>query len=182
MEYFNDDGMPKNIISINSLTKEGFVKYLNEIKLLKENNLYDDSRIRARKKKDFRKTDSPNEKYQKEINNRKNIDEFIKDEKNKITDNFVINENADNRFYYFRFIFKGIPYYKIGITSQSLKDRYKKDYKKIEKILYNEKIDGAMKIEKELKERFKESIFPLAYLNGGGHTEIFDRDILELDY
>ena len=27
----------------------------------------------------------------------------------------------------------------------------------------------------------KNDIFPLTYLNGGGHTKTFDRDILELD-
>ena len=98
-----------------------------------------------------------------------------------ITDEFIKNENADNRLYYFRFSFKGKKYYKIGITSQTLEARYGKDYSKIEQILFNAKIDGALKIEKEIKERFKDDIFPLAYLNDGGHTETFDRDILELD-
>lgn len=99
-----------------------------------------------------------------------------------IIDNFVENPNADNRLYYFRFSFKNKKYYKIGITSQSLEARYGNEYSKIEKILYNKRIDGAIKIERDIKEKFKDDIFPLAYLNNGGHTETFDRDILELDY
>ena len=99
----------------------------------------------------------------------------------KYIDKLVINENADNRLYYFRFIFRNKKYYKIGITSQSLEERYGKDFVKIDKILFNERIDGAIKIEKEIKLKFKENIFPLAYLNGGGHTETFDKDVLDLD-
>ena len=100
---------------------------------------------------------------------------------NIFINNFVKNNNADNRLYYFSFRFRNKKYYKIGITSQTLKKRYGKDYEKIEKILYDEKIDGAMRIEKEIKEKYKDYIFPLAYLNGGGHTETFDKDILQLD-
>ncbi len=98
-----------------------------------------------------------------------------------LVDTFVENPNADNRLYYFRFIFKNKKYYKIGITSQTLKDRYGNEYNKIEKILYDKRIDGAIRIEKEIKEKFKKDIFPLAYLNNGGHTETFDKDILDLD-
>ena len=97
------------------------------------------------------------------------------------TTKLKINKNADNRLYYFRFIFKGKKYYKIGITSQTLKNRYGKDYNKIDKVLYNEKIDGAIKVERDIKKQFNDDVFPLAYLNGGGQTETFDRDILELD-
>ncbi len=62
-----------------------------------------------------------------------------------------------------------------------MKDRYGNEYNKIEKILYDKRIDGAIRIEKEIKEKFKKDIFPLAYLNNGGHTETFDKDILDLD-
>jgi len=91
------------------------------------------------------------------------------------------NIDADNIFYYFSFVYKDNKYYKLGITSQTLQERYGKDYFKINKILYNEKIDSAIRIEKELKQNFKEDIFPLKFFNDGGHTEIFDRDILEID-
>jgi len=100
---------------------------------------------------------------------------------NNITNAFVKNINADNRLYYFRFLFKNKVYYKLGITSQTLKERYGSEYTKIDKILYDEKIDGAIKIEKELKLKYKDDIFPLKYFNDGGHTEIFDKDILNLD-
>ena len=99
----------------------------------------------------------------------------------KIIDDFVKNKNADNRLYYFRFIFKNKKYYKLGITSQTLRERYGSDFKKIDRILYDEKIDNAIKIEKDLKSRFSNEIFPLIYFNDGGHTEIFDSDILNLD-
>lgn len=113
-------------------------------------------------------------------NEKRNLEEQEKI-KYSIVESFVINENADNRFYYFKFIFKEKTFYKIGITSQTLKERYGSDYSKIDKILYDKKIDGAIQTEKRLKEQFKDDIYPLAYLNGGGHTETFDRDILELD-
>ncbi len=129
-------------------------------------------------------------KQYKLVKNKLNIDDdlsfFVKNEAKQMNSNksdlkFIKNENADNRLYYFRFTFKGKKYYKIGITSQTLKDRYGTDYNKIEKILYDEKIDGAMKAEKDIKKQFSDDIFPLAYLNGGGHTETFDRDVLDLD-
>jgi len=94
---------------------------------------------------------------------------------------FVKNTNADNRLYYFRFIYKGKKYYKIGITSRTLRERYGQEYSKIDKILYDERIDGAMKAEKEIKIKYKNDIFSLAYFNKGGHTEIFDKDVLKLD-
>jgi len=116
-------------------------------------------------------------KYYKEIKKQS----IQKKEKHNIVDKFIKNSNADNRLYYFRFIFKNKVYYKLGITSQTLKERYGSEYKKIDKILYDEKIDSAIKIEKELKNQYKDDIFPLKYFNDGGHTEIFDKDILNLD-
>lgn len=113
--------------------------------------------------------------------NQKKWKRNIVTKKRSMIDGFVENPNADNRLYYFRFIFKGLKYYKIGITSQTLEKRYSTDYAKIDKILYDKKIDGAIKIESEIKEKFKDAIFPLAYLNGGGHTETFDKDVLGLD-
>jgi len=117
------------------------------------------------------------ELYKKKVQS----EEVTLKQKSSIIATFVKNENADNSLYYFSFIFKDKKYYKLGITSQTLKERYGKDFKKIEKLFYNEKIDGAIKIEKELKHKFKDDVFPLKYFNEGGHTEIFDKDILELD-
>ena len=98
-----------------------------------------------------------------------------------IVSTFIKNKNADNRLYYFRFKFKDKIYYKLGITSQTLKKRYGSEYYKIDKVLYDEKIDSAIKTEQELKLKYKDDIFPLKYFNDSGHTEIFDRDILDLD-
>lgn len=140
-------------------------KYKSHEKIIKERDSY------------IEKKRLENEiKYYEEIQKTKpkNLDKTI-------VTAFVQNKNADNRLYYFRFKFKNNIYYKLGITSQTLKERYGSDYKKIDKILYNEKINSAIKIERELKFKYKDDIFPLKYFNDGGHTEIFDKDILNLD-
>jgi len=93
-------------------------------------------------------------------------------------DSFIKNPNTNNRSYYFRFIFKNKIYYKPGITSQTLKDRYGSEYKKTYKILYNGKIDSAIRIARELKNKCENGIFLLKYLNDGRHTEIFNKDII----
>lgn len=117
--------------------------------------------------------------HQEKLNNKEVLLE--QNRAKSMVENFTINPNADNRLYYFRFIFKGQKYYKVGITSQTLKQRYGKEYDKIDKILYDELIDGAIKMEQKIKLKFQNDIFPLKYFNDGGHTEIFDRDVLELD-
>jgi len=163
MKYFNEKGIYINPISISSLNQEGYREFAKEAQLLKEQGIV------IQKKKKLNKIIKNHKTYQpiKPIS--------------KITDDFVKNKNADNRLYYFRFIFKNKKYYKLGITSQTLKERYGSNYKKIDKVLYDEKIDNAIKIEKDLKKRFSNEIFPLKYFNDGGHTEIFDSDILDLD-
>lgn len=93
----------------------------------------------------------------------------------------VKNDNADNRFYYFRFVFQNKKYYKLGITSQTLQERYGGEYLKIDKVLYDKKIDGAIKLEKLIKKEYQNNIFPLKFFNDSGHTEIFSDDILKLD-
>jgi hypothetical protein len=90
------------------------------------------------------------------------------------------NINADNILYYFSFEFKGNTYYKVGITRHSVKERYGIEANKIKKILYEERIDSAIKLEELIKHIFKEDLFPLKVFNSG-FSETFDRDILNLD-
>ncbi|MCK9477481.1 MAG: hypothetical protein M0R46_16310 [Candidatus Muirbacterium halophilum] len=156
MKYFNSEGKMINTVNISSLTKEGYREYSQEIASLKERGISLERNLKLQSIT----------KVQKKVN---------------ITHDFIKNPNADNCLYYFKFILNGKPYYKLGITSQTLKERYGKEYVKIDKILYNEKIDNAIKIEKKLKEEYKDNIHPLKYFNDSGHTEIFDKDILELD-
>lgn len=87
--------------------------------LMKYYSLMDIARMLAREKKELTKEDRIwiesifEEKYNKFII-KKNLT------KHNITQYFVVNDNADNRLYYFRFLFKNKKYYKIGITSQTL--------------------------------------------------------------
>mgnify|MGYP005988811355 CR=1 FL=1 len=92
----------------------------------------------------------------------------------------IENENSDNYLYYFKFIFKNKTYFKVGITSTSLKKRYGKEHEKINEILYCKKIDACIKTEKKILNEFKDDLFPLKYFNSG-YSEVFDKDVLQLD-
>ncbi|WP_418640591.1 hypothetical protein [Sulfurimonas sp. ST-27] len=91
----------------------------------------------------------------------------------------VINPNADHIFYYLKILYKNKAYYKIGITRHSVKDRYSSRNDRYI-ILYEQRVDGAIKFEEMLKQKFKKDLFHLALLGTKG-TEIFDKDILCLD-
>ncbi|MHB8098013.1 MAG: DUF723 domain-containing protein [Sulfuricurvum sp.] len=89
-------------------------------------------------------------------------------------------KNKKTTLYYIRI--KGTDLYKIGITSRSLRDRFTKDFSKIEVIHTEEFEDGIEAFDKEylvLKE-FKEFKYkgPKILLNG--NTEIFTKNILNL--
>jgi len=102
------------------------------------------------------------------------------DKQNKLVHSLIKNQNADNVFYYLKIIYKNTPYYKIGITRHSVVERYSSYTNNDYTILYEERVDGAIRFEEMLKEKFKKDLFHLALLGTKG-TEIFDRDILELD-
>jgi hypothetical protein len=94
--------------------------------------------------------------------------------------NIVENINSDNHLYYFKFSFKNKEYYKVGITSNSLENRYGSEFKKIERIIYFKKIDSCLKIERIILKEFKDNLFPLKYFKSG-YSEVFDMDVLGLD-
>ena len=89
---------------------------------------------------------------------------------------------ADYVLYYIKVRYKNRQFYKIGVTSNNLQKRYGDDHSKIEKILFEQRVIGALKAEKEILERFKEHLFPLAiFRDGNGASEFFDADVLGID-
>lgn len=76
------------------------------------------------------------------------------------------------------------PFYKIGITSRSIKERYPgSEYSKISKVLFCEKVVDAEAIEKQIKILFEDHSIPLDFFrNSDGKTEFFDQDVLQLDH
>ena len=92
---------------------------------------------------------------------------------------YNIEVGGERRLYYLRVVFKNKPYYKIGITKNTVADRYKAYDNFI--ILYDKIITKAETIETQIKKEFKADIFPIALLGTMG-TEFFDRDVLGLDF
>jgi len=91
----------------------------------------------------------------------------------------IEHAEADNVLYYLRISYKNRYYYKIGVTTNSVEERYKGiegEYK----ILYEKRLINAKKIESQIKNDFIDDNFKLALLGTSG-TEIYDRDILNLD-
>jgi hypothetical protein len=99
----------------------------------------------------------------------------------QILDVFNPVEGGETTLYYLRLVFRDKYYYKVGITFNSVRDRYNNsDFKFIDKILYEKKLTHARTIEQDIISHFKDSIFPLAILSSG-ESEIFDEDVLRLD-
>jgi len=92
---------------------------------------------------------------------------------------YNIEAGGERRLYYLRVEFKGKLYYKIGITKNTIEERYKSYNNYV--VLYDKIITKAETVENQIKEEFKEDIFPIALLGTMG-TEFFDRDVLGLDY
>ncbi len=88
--------------------------------------------------------------------------------------------------YYISLEHGGKRYYKIGITTKSLKQRYRREYHsaKISPVLMLEMpVKSALAIEGAIKSAFytqrvnNRAILPY----DGGYTEVYERDILEID-
>jgi len=110
------------------------------------------------------------------------IDRTQKIEKSlDVLENFNPVEGGETTLYYLRLLFRGVRYYKIGVTLKSVNERYSpKDFQFIDKVLYEKKLTHANTIEQKIKTKYRSNIFPLAILSSG-HSEVFDRDILDLD-
>jgi hypothetical protein len=117
-----------------------------------------------------------------EENERKRILELF----NKNNSFANIEIGGDTYLYYIRIKYKNRKKfcYKIGITIKpDLRMRFPgKNYRNIDKILFFEKVVNAPIIEAQILRLFEEHAFPVnIFEDYGGHTEIFDHDVLRLD-
>lgn len=120
-------------------------------------------------------------RVKKAEDNLKRIEEIKQSKCSNILDDFNPEEGGETILYYLRLNFRGRKYYKIGVTLNSVKERYSnKDFEIIEKILYEKRLTFANTIEQQIIKKFKDKIFPLSILSSG-ESEIFDEDILKLD-
>ena len=117
------------------------------------------------------------------------IDNFMKyffQDLSKLNKFHILNsfnpiEGGETTFYYIRLIFKNRRYYKVGVTLNSVEERYQaKDFNVIDKVLYEQKLTHANTIEKQILQKFSDCLFPLAILSSG-YSEVFDQDVLGLD-
>jgi hypothetical protein len=89
---------------------------------------------------------------------------------------------ADFLLYYIRVTYNGRKFYKIGVTTTGVANRYREEFSKIDKVLYEERVVGALKAEQDVLADFKKHLFPLGiFRNSNGFTEFFDIDVLGLD-
>ena len=100
--------------------------------------------------------------------------------KQKFISSIKLDNEADFILYYIRVIYNKRYFYKIGVTTSSIEARFKEDFKNIDKVIFSERVIGALKAERDILTRFKEDIFPLAVFRSGA-SEFFDRDVLNLD-
>lgn len=93
-------------------------------------------------------------------------------------------KNDKCTLYYIKFIIKDTIYYKIGITTQTLKKRFMADARHINKIIFEKELSSyeAYKQEQEILYKFKNyRVLNGNLLIGSGSTELFIKDVLELD-
>ena len=85
--------------------------------------------------------------------------------------------------YYLKFYHKGKPYWKIGITSRSLKERYPSLDIHYAMVWPVSNLRTALKKEKDVLNKFKgltySGLEPI--LADGGDSEIFIKDVLNMD-
>lgn len=157
MKYFDSSGKKKFPFSADILTQDGFKDFRKEINFLKSQGI---------------RNNRPKQELTKQAGGAREFD----------FNNFDVNPDADLVLYYIRIKHNNRIFYKIGITTNSVSKRYGADYSKIDKIIYEKRVVGAIKIEKNIKEKYRESLFPLAIFNqANGATEIFDKDVLGWD-
>ena len=152
MQYLHNDGSKKFPFRLENLSPSGLRQYLEERKVIESSSEFQKEKVTV---------------IPKNLN-------FIS--------SLRLDESADFILYYIRFRYNGRLFYKIGVTTNSLKQRFGDDFNKIDKILFEGRVIGALKVEQDTLEKFKTKIFPLGILKGGsGYTEFFDEDVLLLD-
>ena len=98
-----------------------------------------------------------------------------------------IRFGGDTNLYYFSFIYESVKYYKIGITTRSIHDRYRNRdgsrYKLIEQVFFDSKVQEARSIERIILQAYKEKLAMNRKLlsRKGGYSEVFTVDVLKLD-
>jgi hypothetical protein len=96
-----------------------------------------------------------------------------------------IEIGGDVYLYYIRVKYKNREkyFYKIGITQRKLQERYPgKEYQKISKVLFFDRVINAPEIESAIKLQFVNHSIPLDFFRSAdGKTEFFDIDVLGLD-
>lgn len=155
MKFFDSNGKKKFHFSAGILSRNGFRDFCKEIDIIKSQGIM---------------IGRPNQEWTKQT------------KQEVVFNNFTINPDADFVLYYIRIKHNNRIFYKIGITTNSVNKRYGGDYSKIDKIIYEKRVVGALKIEKDIKERYRDNLFPLAiFKQANGATEIFDKDVIGLD-
>jgi len=106
---------------------------------------------------------------------------------NRLSSRLNIKVGGKTNLYYFRFEQNNIKYYKIGISINGVDLRYRnKDgtlYRRIEKIFFDLPIKDASRLEKLILHTFSSNLAndPSLLKSKGGYTEVFNRDVLDLD-
>lgn len=187
MRFLNFDGSKKFPFSVQSLTRDGVRELIREVDALRKAGVQF-SRFRPRDKvgqepqevRESKPTAAGTQSLDTEAE--RPILTGASTAADSILNRLRRDPEADLTLYYVRFRWNDRSFYKIGVTTNDLRKRFGDDYFKIDKILFEERVIGALSIEKEIKSRFKSRLFPLAILrDGSGFTEFFDVDVLELD-
>ena len=98
--------------------------------------------------------------------------------------NHGFNPNKPAILYYLRFQFESDFYYKIGITNRTILERFqleKTSYTVIKETPYTLGKDARDKEQAILKQFVKYKYKGQSFLTVGGNTELFNRDVLQLD-
>lgn len=105
----------------------------------------------------------------------------------RLKNRIKISLGGDTSLYYFSFLHCDEKYYKIGITTYTVYERYRNrdggHYKAIDKIFFDTKIQDAKIIERLILRVFKDNLAMNKELlaRKGGYSEVFTSDVLNLD-
>ena len=99
---------------------------------------------------------------------------------------YGFNPNKPAILYYIKIEYENLMYYKIGITNLTVLKRFEKDKEKQITTIYTESYDSgsdARIVEKELLDFYKKDRVTINnFLKSGGNSELFEYDILGLDW
>ena len=178
MQYLNDDGSKKFPFRLDNLSGTGLKQYFEE------------RRIVAFESTSSSATAFDWNQYYASFKNEKDLlvsdcvggEGRDEEDQRSFVSSLEINESADFILYYVRFRYNNRAFYKIGVTTTTLQSRFGDSYRKIDKVLFAERVVGALKVERSVLDGFQEHLFPLGIIKGSsGYTEFFDRDVLGLD-